>query len=408
MSTNKLQTPGRRRPYAIPLSQPSTPIRSNYDDGNPFSRSPPSYHTLRPPRPRGIWSYLDWLRLPYQRRLQIAAAFILTGLALILYGASKEYFPQGVLETLTIPLKAYDGHDLGKLPVSSGKPRAALISLVRESELPTLLNSIADLEYHFNNRTGHHYPWIFFSESPFSGAFKQNVSKTISSKATFAEIPKEHWSIPSHIHMPLFKRSLFLDGMKGVGKAYIESYRHMCRWNSGFFFKHPVLDEYDYYWRVEPDVRFWCDVEYDVFEAMRTNGWKYGFNMNILDDARSFPALWKQVRKLLEEEEGLLHEDADLRWIMDLRSGGGARKEGHGAGIPGKWTDQDKKKNWRWGEYNGCQYFSNFEGMESGKRSIRNMLTCFSWRPQLLPLRSIHQVFFPPRQSRRILLRALG
>jgi alpha 1,2-mannosyltransferase len=28
----------------------------------------------------------------------------------------------------------------------------------------------------------------------------------------------------------------------------------MCRWNSGFFYKHPFLKHYDWYWRVEPDV----------------------------------------------------------------------------------------------------------------------------------------------------------
>jgi len=44
-------------------------------------------------------------------------------------------------------------------------------------------------------------------------------------------------------------------GTIGVGKGWMLSYRNMCRWNSGFFYKHPVLKDYDYYWRVEPDVR---------------------------------------------------------------------------------------------------------------------------------------------------------
>ncbi len=33
------------------------------------------------------------------------------------------------------------------------------------------------------------------------------------------------------------------------------SYRKMCRWFSGFLHRHAALDEYDYYWRVEPKVR---------------------------------------------------------------------------------------------------------------------------------------------------------
>ena len=43
-------------------------------------------------------------------------------------------------------------------------------------------------------------------------------------------------------------------GAIGVGKGWMISYRHMCRWNSGFFYKHPRMRDFDWYWRVEPDV----------------------------------------------------------------------------------------------------------------------------------------------------------
>lgn len=241
------------------------------------------------------------------------------------------------------------------------RPRAALISLVRNSELPDLLQSMSDLETRFNNRTGHHYPWIFFNEEPFSDEFKHKTAIASSGNVSFALIPKEHWSIPRHIDLQLFMDSLEYHGAQGVGKAYMESYRHMCRWNSGFFFQHPILQDFDWYWRVEPDVRFWCDIEYDPFAFLQKEGKVYGFNMNILDDARSFPALWKWTKKFIEENPEELHEGADLRWIIDLRQMGGSRKEGTGVGIPGVATEDEKKRNWDWGEYNGCQFFSNFE-----------------------------------------------
>lgn len=50
----------------------------------------------------------------------------------------------------------------------------------------------------------------------------------------------------------------------------------MCRFNSGFFFRHPLLDDYDYYWRVEPDVKFFCDIVYDPFLTMQDKGYKCG------------------------------------------------------------------------------------------------------------------------------------
>ena len=52
----------------------------------------------------------------------------------------------------------------------SKKPRAALISLVRNSELPGLMQSMRQLEYHWNRK--YNYPWIFFNDEPFSDEFK--------------------------------------------------------------------------------------------------------------------------------------------------------------------------------------------------------------------------------------------
>ena len=53
---------------------------------------------------------------------------------------------------------------------SATKPRAALISLVRNSELPGLVQSMRQLEYHWNRK--YNYPWIFFNDEPFSDEFK--------------------------------------------------------------------------------------------------------------------------------------------------------------------------------------------------------------------------------------------
>lgn len=52
----------------------------------------------------------------------------------------------------------------------SSKPRAALISLVRNSELGGLIQSMRQLEYHWNRK--YQYPWIFFNDEPFSDDFK--------------------------------------------------------------------------------------------------------------------------------------------------------------------------------------------------------------------------------------------
>ena len=48
-----------------------------------------------------------------------------------------------------------------------------------------------------------------------------------------------------------------------------ESYHHMCRYFSGFFYHHPLLTDVDYYWRIEPDVHYYCDIDYDPFLFMQ-------------------------------------------------------------------------------------------------------------------------------------------
>ena len=67
---------------------------------------------------------------------------------------------------------------------------------------------------------------------------------------------------------------------------------------------------------------------------MRDNNMKYGFNMNILDDARSFPSLWSRTRSFINAHPELIHPDADLEWLLDSHNSG---------------------------DYNNCQFFSNFE-----------------------------------------------
>lgn len=50
------------------------------------------------------------------------------------------------------------------------RPKAALISLVRNEELDGILQSMRQLEWHWNKR--YRYPWMFFSETPFTDEFK--------------------------------------------------------------------------------------------------------------------------------------------------------------------------------------------------------------------------------------------
>ena len=42
----------------------------------------------------------------------------------------------------------------------------------------------------------------------------------------------------------------------------------------------------------------------------------YGFNMAILDDARSFPSLWERTKTFIDGNEDLVDKDADFNWLL--------------------------------------------------------------------------------------------
>lgn len=95
------------------------------------------------------------------------------------------------------------------------------------------------------------------------------------------------------------------------------SYRNMCRFNSGFFFRHPLLDKYRWYWRIEPDVQFHCDLDFDPFVYMQENNKVYGacarvccrvsnscdvaaFTIAMYEFEATIPTLWSTVKGQLD------------------------------------------------------------------------------------------------------------
>lgn len=38
------------------------------------------------------------------------------------------------------------------------------------------------------------------------------------------------------------------------------NYRSMCRFFSGFFWRHPAITQYEWIWRLDTDIEFHCDV----------------------------------------------------------------------------------------------------------------------------------------------------
>jgi alpha 1,2-mannosyltransferase len=116
------------------------------------------------------------------------------------------------------------------------------------------------------------------NDKPFDDNFKKMTSGIISGKATYGLIPEDQWSKhPSWIDEEKARKAR--EEMTKAQVIYGDSvpYREMCRYQSGFFFRHPLLNDYEWYWRIEPNVKYFCDLDYDPFLFMQENKKQYGF-----------------------------------------------------------------------------------------------------------------------------------
>lgn len=222
---------------------------------------------------------------------------------------------------------------------NSDRTNAAIITLVRNSELEKILWSIRDLERTWNHKFN--YPWMFFNDEEFTEEFKEAVQVEIRAKCTFHLIPREHWDIPSWINKDVMKESADMLKEQKVQYAHLESYHQMCRWNSGFFYKHPALQDIKYYWRVEPNVHFFCDVDYDVFRYMEDNNKTYGFTINLYDSPESIKSLWPETVSFLADNSHYLAKDNFMGWLTDKE-----HRPEHNEKAQG---------------YSTCHFWSNFE-----------------------------------------------
>ena len=126
------------------------------------------------------------------------------------------------------------------------------------------------------------------------------------------------WSYPSWIDQTkAAQERVRMANDNGIPYGGLESYYHMCRFNSGFFFRHPLLQEYDYYWRVEPHVEFDCDISYDPFAFIQKHNISYGFTISLKERPKTIPTLWQHVRQFIKDNPQYLSSHNSAMFISD-------------------------------------------------------------------------------------------
>lgn len=233
--------------------------------------------------------------------------------------------------TASASTAAATGGAATKAGSKDGPVKACFVSLVRNEDLWKLVETIQNVQDRFNNNFN--YPWVFLNNEPFTEEFKRVVKGMVPDGTKFELIPEAYWSYPSWIDQEEAAKTRVEMREQGIIYGDSESYRHMCRFESGFFWRHEALDEFDWYWRVEPETKLHCDIDYDVFEWMRDNDKKYGFTISIHEYESTIKTLWSKTKEFLEIHPEYVAKNNMLDFISN---------------------DNGKK-------YNLCHFWSNFE-----------------------------------------------
>ena len=117
--------------------------------------------------------------------------------------------------------------------------------------------------------------------------------------------------------------------------------------SSGFFFRHPAVAKYEYYWRVEPGVKYYCKLDQNPFVFMKQNKKKYGYVISVKDYRETIPTLWKSSKE----------------WAIQRKI--------DNAPLMRAFLDDQK-------DYNLCHFWSNFEIAETALWNSEQYLSYFN------------------------------
>ena len=192
---------------------------------------------------------------------------------------------------------------------------ATFVTLARNSDIWEIAKSIRQVEDRFNRR--YNYDWVFLNDKPFDSTFKKVTSSLVSGKTHYGEIPKEHWSFPDFIDQDKAKKVREDMAERKIIYGDSVSYRHMCRFESGFFFRQPLMMNYEWYWRVEPSIELFCDIHYDPFRFMSENKKKYSFVLSLYEYVETIPTLWDSTKKFMKNHPEHIVEGNSMGFLSD-------------------------------------------------------------------------------------------
>ena len=226
-------------------------------------------------------------------------------------GAASQHVA-GTAEVDTTPMPPS-----GLPPATALTPRmnATFVTLARNSDVWDIAKSIRQVEDRFNRKFN--YDWVFLNDKPFDDTFKKVTTALVSGTTRYGEIAPQHWGYPDFIDQDKARKVREDMAERKIIYGDSISYRHMCRYESGFFYRHEIMKEYEWYWRVEPSIELYCDIDYDTFRFMAENKKKYSFVLSLYEYKETIPTLWASTKKWIAANPGNVHPNNAMEFISD-------------------------------------------------------------------------------------------
>ncbi|CAL9729986.1 probable mannosyltransferase Ktr5p [Monosporozyma unispora] len=192
------------------------------------------------------------------------------------------------------------------------RQNATILMLTRNHEIDDVISSLDSIESHFNQ--WFQYPYTFLNDVPFEDEFEEKIREHTDAKIEFGVLESEEWEFPepneekgqdmskNNATSTFIDDVIRLQGDRGILYGNMKSYHQMCRFYSGKFYHNKLVKQYDWYWRLEPDIDFFCDLTYDPFYEMMKHKKRYGFTIMIPELYWTIPNLFRVTMGYIQEK----------------------------------------------------------------------------------------------------------
>ncbi|KAF9431944.1 alpha 1,2-mannosyltransferase 2.4.1 [Entomortierella beljakovae] len=157
------------------------------------------------------------------------------------------------------------------------KANGVILMLTDEDQFQDTRETIRQVEDRFNR--GRNYPWVILSPFPLTDRSQRLAKQLSKGNMRFGVIPHEQWRLPKWIDAARVRNNDYAKLKQGMNKTSLIT-RHRWRYMSGFVAEHELLDPYEFFWRVEPGVEMFCNIDEDPMLALKKSGQQFAWSLS--------------------------------------------------------------------------------------------------------------------------------